>query len=370
MNLREKILAIVTGALVGGWLLYVAADKLLLSPAGKLDAQAKELQKKIIALKTENQDEEFFRQRLKTLSQQTFGAKELTAKERVSARLLRLVARSGLSSQNLSLDLASGAQKRGAYREIAGTISASGRIERAIDFLYLLGQQPYLHRLENLSVVPQKEGQMRMRVKYATLIVQPPEGVKLPTTRPASDKPAGDLDSDSRKQYKVIASRNLFLPYIQKRPERVVARGPVPQRREERRQETRPPPKPTGRLQVADLSSWAGQPEAVVLDTKARTTRRYKVGESLGEGKIVHIDYRRMPMPRSPELISTSRLILKFEKEYYAVELGQSLTDRRPLKPEELPAELRARPAATTRPAAGAPDGQAARREEPAGAKG
>jgi hypothetical protein len=49
------------------------------------------------------------------------------------------------------------------------------------------------------------------------------------------------------------------------------------------------------------------------------------------------VDYRPLPSPRNPLLLSHSRVILKIGEEFWAVERGQSLAERRKLEPQEWP---------------------------------
>ena len=53
------------------------------------------------------------------------------------------------------------------------------------------------------------------------------------------------------------------------------------------------------------------------------------------------IDYREMPFPGRPQVYSGSRLVLQIGKDYWAVELGQNLSERRKLPEGDLPARLR-----------------------------
>ena len=75
-----------------------------------------------------------------------------------------------------------------------------------------------------------------------------------------------------------------------------------------------------------------------------------EVGDRLGTGQIAMVDYRALPMPGNPREISQSRVIVKIGRNYWAVELGQQLGQRRILRSQELPDALKPRPA---RPKAG-----------------
>ena len=78
----------------------------------------------------------------------------------------------------------------------------------------------------------------------------------------------------------------------------------------------------------------------MVLDSNQNTTVNYKPGDDLAGGKIVMIDYRKMPFPKKPALLSQSRVILAIGEEYWAIERGNTLADGHKLATEQLPANL------------------------------
>ena len=83
-----------------------------------------------------------------------------------------------------------------------------------------------------------------------------------------------------------------------------------------------------------------GQPEVHVRDLTNQKTFRYKLGDALADGTIAMVDYRPLPMPGNEGLKSFSRVILKVGTEYWAVERGQTLADKRRLSLEQLPESL------------------------------
>jgi hypothetical protein len=52
------------------------------------------------------------------------------------------------------------------------------------------------------------------------------------------------------------------------------------------------------------------------------------------------IDYRKMPFPKKPALLSQSRVILIIGEDYWAIERGNTLADKHKLVPEQLPENL------------------------------
>ena len=69
-------------------------------------------------------------------------------------------------------------------------------------------------------------------------------------------------------------------------------------------------------------------------------TKSYKLGDDLAGGTIVMIDYRQMPFPEKPALLSQSRVILSIEDDFWAIERGNTLADKHKLAPEKLPERL------------------------------
>ena len=57
-------------------------------------------------------------------------------------------------------------------------------------------------------------------------------------------------------------------------------------------------------------------------------------------GVVVMVDYRPLPMPGQTDLKSFSRVIVKIDSEYWAVEKGQTLAEIYKLAPDQLPPDL------------------------------
>ena len=92
---------------------------------------------------------------------------------------------------------------------------------------------------------------------------------------------------------------------------------------------------------VAGLPSTPNGPEVHIADAAGSAVKVLKVGERLPVGEIVAVDYREIPMPGKPTISSYSRVILRNGASYYAVELGQKLSERRVIQPSDMPPSLR-----------------------------
>jgi len=336
MNRREKVLVAAVGAFVVLLVVYLAVDNLLLAKADELDARFQKLTQDIG--RKQRQKEYYSRKstRLKKLAARTFGSKENYASEQVRARLVRLLQRSALDGRGMSLEPASGRKVKDCYREIGWLVRAQGKLSDVVSFLYLLNSEPYLHRVENLSLSPlQRTGQVDVNLRYTTLILISEKGEEFPSGRFPDPDATGDLDGRQRKQYDVIAARDLFRPYLQ----HVAARQPPKPQPVVKPEPSAPPGR---RLRVVSLTDWAGRQEIHLRDTESGEMKTVNPGEQLAGGQVVMIDYRMMPMPQKKEILSGSRVIIRIGREYWAVELGQSLAEKHRLATAELPKELKA----------------------------
>jgi hypothetical protein len=337
MNKREKILlaAVAFAALVT--IMYLAVNRVFYVPAAQRMNDAKEIIAKINHAKAEKKKEGTYQNRLKDLASLTFGTDENRVSEQVRTRITEVLGASGLSAQNLSLKPLVSSRVPGVYKEIGWIVRARGQLSHVVNFLFLMTREPHLHRLDNLVLAPVAGGtDVELQVKYGTLVLDTAKGEKIETDRTAEDLPPGILQSGERLPYEVIASRNLFLPYIPGAP----TQKPPPA--EPPRPPTEPgvPRVPEGRYRLVGLPTWGSTPDVLVRDASTGKVATYKPGDDLAGGKIVTVDYRPMPLPNRPELLSASRVVLAIGADYYAVELGTSLAEKHPLAADQIPPGL------------------------------
>ncbi len=337
MKSTERTLTIAVGSVAALLIGYIVLDNVLLSPAAQLDAAARDGREQIRKLKAYNAQEATYRDQLKKLSDSSFGTDLVQAGELVRDRLMTILAASGLASEDHALHPTGETGGRKPYREIGRSISARGALKHVVNFLYLVSADKYIHRLENLTMKPElKKGEVSLQVRYTTLAIDKAES-PMPTTAP-TDAPVATLDTKLRRAYAVITERDVFRPYVKRRPpppRRIVTPRPP-------RTVSRPkPPPPPDSFSVVGLPRWPAGEEIYLRNNRSGKTRVYHVGDSLLEGEIVMIDYRLLPKPDKPELLSSSRLIVKIGQDYWAVDLGQTLKKKRRLEGEVLPPQLR-----------------------------
>ena len=190
-------------------------------------------------------------------------------------------------------------------------------------------------RVENITLLPVGgTADVRIDFQFLSLVVG---ATKLARQEQLKTREVRDetLQSEERSLFAAITKRAFFLPY-QKKPDP----PPAPPTSPKPAPPSIPPPPGPETYKIVSLSEWQGQPEIMVLDSNQNKTVNYKPGDDLAGGKIVMIDYRKMPFPKKPALLSQSRVILAIGEEYWAIERGNTLADRHKLATEQLPANL------------------------------
>jgi len=347
MTRRERVLGSVLGVAFAGAAIYLGVQKMFLERKARYERDRIGFSGKLDDLKEENRKLAGTAKSIEGWAALTYDTDELRASTKIGATLRGLVARAGLES-NFSMQPVRGKRARGAYREIGRTVRVRGKMEQIVDFLYLLRKEPHLHRLDSLVITPQpKTNEVDVQVRYMALVLEDTaakETDRLPTTRPT------DLESEERALYAAIPNRDLFRPYIQRqytpppRPTPTPPR-PTPPRPTPPRPGPKPPaPKPVvdpGRFRIVGLPEVGQRSEVLVSDKSTGQLRKYERGAELGGGVIAMVDYRPLPSPKNPKLLSPSRVILQVGPDYWAIELGQTLTEKRRLKSDQLPGSIR-----------------------------
>jgi hypothetical protein len=344
MNNREKALLAGLGGLALILILVLSLYTLFLWPADECRNQAREWEKKIEAAQAMKAKESQYKARLVELAGNAFGDDEMVVSEQVRTTVTSLLEISGLSTQNMSLKPLLGSRVPNVYREIGWSVQIRGKLEQIVNFLYLMSKEPHLHRVENVIMSPASGGDLSLQVKYATLLLEAPRdnpSEKLVTNTIKDHVLSPEiLASEEAHLYDVITDRDLFRPFIERRRPPAVATVAPPTGGGGSSETVRTPAARTGGDRIVGLPTYDGIPEIIIANTSSGKISKYKEGDALGGGKVVMVDYRLMPLPHSPDLISESRVILRIGTEYYAVELGQVLTEKRTLAPSDWPPSL------------------------------
>jgi hypothetical protein len=301
----------------------VGVRSFLMKPLREVDKTTANLREKLAKVKKEQRAYFAAEEVVKGHALKTFAEKVDQASAKSGEMLTKQILLSGLREADFSRLPVGPRPLRGA-REIGWSVQGQGKLADVINLVFLLQESPYLHRLENLSLsAGDPAGHVRVGFRFLTLVLEPTPVVEaVPLIANAT------VDAPGRRQYDGITARDLLRPYIKRAPDK----APPPS--------SPASPAGPGALRIVSLTEWMGEPEVHVRDATTQKTQRYKLGDALDEGTIALVDYRALPLPGNSNLRSFSRVILKVGTEYWAVERGQTLADKRRLAPDELPESL------------------------------
>lgn len=359
MTFNKKKLVVPAVVLASLVVVYFIIDFAVLSEAQQLNGKILSAQKEVRRLKKFNDQSKEYKSRLKQYAQESFGLDQLEVNEQIRVRIDEMVSASRMRRGKEISSPILGKTKPNMYKEIGWSYKLIGSLRQAINMMYLLRNDPYLHRIEGLKVEPNKDRkEVKLSFRYVTLVLIPKKNEKLPTGDSTDPKPIPKLaGSKQLPLYYGIAGRNLFRPYLAK-----PAPPPSPVVKQDKPPRPGTPSTDWGKFKVVDLSQWGPEKDIRIENTQNKEQPRfrlYNVGDSLAGGTIVMVDYRAMPKPNQPELLSFSRLILKIGGGYYAVELGGSLAEKHQLQGEDIPPSLRKGPTPALEPGTGLPKAKA-----------
>jgi hypothetical protein len=260
-----------------------------------------------------------------------FGREADIASAQAGKMITDQITKLGLREEQFSR-MPVGPRRLRGVQEVGWNVQGEGPLSKMVDLLFVLEQTPQIHRLENVVFsTADRPGRIKLRFRYLTLVID-----SAPVVTAVDLKPKCGLESPERSFYDAIIQRDLLRPYF-KREAASLQSDPSPPSAAD---STAPAGNRPEMLKIVSLSQWQGTAEVHLCDLNTMKVTRLKPGDPLAEGQIVMIDYRTRPLRDKPELLSSSRVILKIGQEYWAVENGQTLNAKYLLTPELLPAEL------------------------------
>jgi hypothetical protein len=333
MNAREKVLAGVVGGLVGVFVVGYALYALINKPLKEIDKRTAVLREKLEKVKAEKRGYFAAEDQVKAMTLRTFADTIDQASAKSGEMLTRTILSSGLQEMEFTR-LPLGPRRLKGANEIGWSVQGEGPLASVVNLVFQLQESPWLHRIESLTVTAgDVPGAVRLRFRYLTLVMDP-----APEVQRTELAVARSIDSNERRLLDSLVDRDILRPYIKRPP------PPAPPPASGGTPSASPggpaaPPGPES-FRIVSLSEWQGQPEIHVRDMVNQKTARYKPGDSLAGGTVVMVDYRPLPMPGNSGLQSFSRVLLKIGTEFWAIERGKTLADKRRLVPSEFPAEL------------------------------
>lgn len=336
MNPREKILAGSVGGVLTLILLAWGIQSWISKPLRDMDKRISAAREKLAKIQGERRAFFAAEDRLKAITQRTFSDSLDQTSAQSGEWLTRQILQAGLKESDFTRLPVGPRRLRGAG-EIGWSVRGDGSLNNVVNLLFLLGQSPWIHRTDGLAISRgESPGTVRVRFRYLTLVVDPAPDVNrtnLPTGR--------GLDSTDRQLLNTIVSRDVLRPYIKRPP---APPPPVPAQPVTSPVVRAPAQPGPESFRVVSLSEWNGKPEVHIRDLTAQKTRIYHPGDALEGGTLVMVDYRTIPRPDNGLLTSSSRLILQVGPDFYAIERGRTLADKRKLTSAELPPSLARQP--------------------------
>ena len=325
MKKREKILAGVVFGMVGIFVLGFGIKGFFVKPLREVDKRTAAIRQELEEINKERRLYFEAEDQLKAIARKTFALEVNEALARSGEIITHQIAQAGLNEADFTRLPVGPRRMRGAA-EIGWSVQGKGSFERIMNLLFLVQTSPQVHRVEGVTLTAyEKPGEIKLRFVYVTLVIDPAPDVEL-----AELKQPFTLDSPERLAYNVVLERDILRPYIKAPP-------PAPEPAQPKPGKSTAPPGPET-LRVVSLSEWNGVPEVHIRDTAQDKTLQFKAGDVIPEnGEVVAVDYRPMPAGKIPGLLSHSRLILKIGDEYWAVERGQTLAEKRKLTAEQWP---------------------------------
>lgn len=331
MTTRERRIAILAGVAAGGFALLAAHDRWFVQPLEIAEARTRAARDRLNVLIGKEQNAKVALARLNSVASRAFAGDPDLASARASERLTACLERARLDDKAFTRIPLGRRAIRGAT-EVGWSVQGSGPLDRVVDFLSLLERDETLHRLDGLVLGPTDDGGVHVQFRYATLVVE------VPAPKEAGPRPLdGELDEPERLAYAEIVRRDIFRPWAPPPP----PPKPKPKPPEPPPAASSPEPGPEN-YRVVSLTDWGGVPEVMVRDATREETTVYHTGDRVPGGTIVLVDYRPLPRPDEPALLSYARIIIESAGEYWAVDGGKTFADKYRLPAERLPDSLRA----------------------------
>ena len=332
-NLKNMLLVII-GLMASLIFITKAIVPWMVNPVKEWERKATDRKNKINSLQKTQKTADLYRKRLAKLNTQGFASSQAEASASMGEHITGLIRQSGLSETAFSRrPFEPRAIVKNGPKPVGYTVNGQGSLKKVTDLIYLLQNDPHIHRVENISLSPVSGStDVRVNFQFLSLVIGTQYG-KFTGTNAPPVFPA--LDSKDRSLYAGITKRALFLPYQKQPPP-----PPPPPAKPKSKPPSSPPPPGPETYKIVSLSEWQGEQEVMVFDTNKNKTNSYKLGDDLAGGTIVMIDYRQMPFPEKPALLSQSRVILSIEDDFWAIERGNTFADKHKLAPEKLPERL------------------------------
>jgi Tfp pilus assembly protein PilO len=323
MNTRERILAILVGAVIVGYIGFSGIRTLVIEPHRQLLKDISEAREELSSLRAQ---QERLPKRIDEWETWTARALAMDAEEAQSVlreNLNGLMLEAGMTNPRFSRPRA---QKhllynnRGPFEEVLVPVTVTGKYPQLVSFLKAFYEQPYLSSLRKVNVKVQRTASRSARSKKSTAVTEPSLEINLtaaamvlpevPSTAAREYDPnieaAPRLVSADPKVYDQLRQTNVFMkwqPPVKKPPvkETPVKKPPVVEKPPVK-ETPPPPPPPAPERTLVGVENFGGRYFAYVRDDVDLTLPllQISIGDEFDDGELLFVD-RDGVVVRGPE---------------------------------------------------------------------
>lgn len=317
MNNQRILIPVVVGIIIGGLLLYRAADRMYFSPRAEMIEELESITETVERYRSALDGRQEVQSRLQEYTDRTLGGDIETVDHRLRTRLSRIAEQIELQSISVttSSPRALGSPARGMFRgggmrelrdeldfiEVPGSITAVGTLVQVVELIDRIHTEPWLKQVYEVNLDPRDNGRwfsVRLRLRTVFLPGRPPDAV-----------PNSPYEPDRLQRLASMTNMNPFqLPP-----------APEPEPEQETRVAERPPPLPFPFEQwvLTGVAEGTRGTEAWLRNHRTGDSKRIEAGEGLADYVLVAVRGEYAEFER--------------DDERFLIAVGATLNDRMPL---------------------------------------
>ena len=167
-NLKNMLLAII-GLMASVIFITKAIVPWMVNPVKEWERKATDRKNKINSLQKTQKTADLYRKRLAKLNTQGFASSQAEASASMGEHITGLIRQSGLSETAFSRrPFEPRAIVKNGPKPVGYTVNGQGSLKKVTDLIYLLQNDPHIHRVENISLSP-VSGSTDVRVNFQFL---------------------------------------------------------------------------------------------------------------------------------------------------------------------------------------------------------
>lgn len=322
MNWRAWIMPVVAVVALA-WVLNAVAQRTYFGPRDERLSQIAKLEKDIGTYRDALDRSPQIELRMASYTERTLGSDAETVTHELRSRLNRIGHGFGLA--NLSVSTQSPREMKSPaesefrriqalrdqpdFTAITADVRGQGALKSVIEALNQIASEPYIKRINRVSLRPRREGAVVEFDLSMTTVFMSGDDIAHEFSEPAT---TGD------GTYASLWQKNVFTPPAPPPPPE-----PKPEPKPEPQPEQKPPPKPEPKpvpwheWTVTAIVGIGQNPELWVRHDRGKT-RHLQVGETVLDAEFIGTDEQE-------------RAIVRVGEDEFVVEIGQKLSDRKPL---------------------------------------